>query len=95
MAYEEKYKATEAPHNVIIEGRSRVSVSGVTDVESFDETVVVINTTRGVLIVRGEGLHMEKLSLDSGEIIIEGNISALEYEEEARSGDGFFARLFK
>lgn len=95
MAYEEKFRSPDVPHNVVIEGRARAAVSGVTDVESFDETVVAINTTKGALIVRGEQLHMEKLSLDSGEIVIEGHIRSLDYEDEAAPSGGFFSRLFK
>lgn len=96
MAYEEKYKMTELPHNVIIEGRKRVSVSGVDDVESFDETAVVMSTNQGVLVLRGVDLRIEKLSLDSGDVAIEGIIDRLEYEDDARpQGGGLFGRLFK
>jgi len=95
MAYEEKYRAAEAQHTVVLEGRSRAAISGVTDVDSFDETAVALNTARGALTVRGEGLHMEKLSLESGEVVIAGDVRALEYEEETAHGGGLLSRFFR
>lgn len=94
MAYEEKYKA-ELPHNVIMEGRERLSVSGVVDVESFDEETIVLHTSKGMLIVRGSDLHIEKLSLDGGDLAVEGYVDSLKYEEERADKGGFMARLFK
>lgn len=85
----------EQPHNIILEGRERMSVSGVEDVESFDETTVVMFTSRGVLVVGGEDLHIEQLSLNGGELAISGRINSLTYEEEAAPSGGFFSRLFK
>ena len=95
MAYEDNYRPVEVPQNLILESRRKLSVTAVKDVESFDEGAVVINTARGALIVRGSELHMEKLSLDSGEVIVEGTIDSLEYESAAAPTGGFFSRLFK
>lgn len=95
MAYEEKYKAAEAPHNVIMEGRRKISVSGVDDVESFDENEIVMGTSQGLLVLRGKDLRIEKLSLDSGDVIIEGVVDRLEYEDEVKTSEGFFSRLFR
>ena len=95
MAYEEKYKITEAPHNVIMEGRRKISVSGVDDVESFDENEIVMGTTQGVLILRGKDLRIERLSLDSGDVTVEGVIDRLEYEDDVKVTGGLFSRLFK
>lgn len=95
MAYEEKNAVTEVPSNVVLENRSRLSVSGVEDVESFDEGLVVVNTSRGTLIVRGSELRMEKLSLDSGDIAVEGTIDGFEYETDTSSKEGFFTKLFR
>ena len=94
MAYEEKYKV-EIPHNVIMEGREKLSVSGVEDVESFDEGEIVMNTSKGILIVRGQELHIEKLSIDSGDVIVVGQLEKLEYEDDVKITGGFFSRLFK
>lgn len=95
MAYEEKYRPAELPQNIILEGRKKLSVSGVEDVESFDESIVVIKTVKGPLVIRGNELHMEKLSLDSGDVTIEGSIDSLEYETEEVQSEGFFSRLFR
>lgn len=94
MAYEEKTHAIVKPHNVIMEERCRLSVSGVEDVESFDENEMIIYTTKGTLIVRGTGLHVGKLSLDVGELTVEGLIDELLYEELKQTG-GFWSRMFK
>ncbi|MEL4106416.1 sporulation protein YabP [Oscillospiraceae bacterium WX1] len=95
MPYEEKYKTAELPHNVIMEGRKKVSVSGVEDVESFDDNEIVMRTTQGVLIVRGRGLRIEKLNLDSGDVVLDGMVDRLEYEDDVRVTGGLFSRLFK
>ena len=94
MTYEAKSKA-DMPHNVIVEGRERLSISGVEDVESFDEESIVIYTSKGMLIVKGADLHVEKLSLEGGELAVEGTLHSLRYEEESKEKGGLFARLFK
>ena len=66
MLYEEKEKITAKPHNIIIEDRTRISVSGVIEVNSFDDRQIVAMTSKGSLILRGTDLHIDKLSLDSG-----------------------------
>lgn len=95
MAYEEKTQRTEQLSNLILEGRAKLSVSGVEYVDSFDEETVVISTTKGTLLVKGQELHLEKLSLDTGEIIVEGMIDGLTYEDSGKQAEGFFSRLFK
>ena len=65
------------------------------DVESFDENEIVMSTSQGVLIVRGHGLRIEKLSLDSGDVVLEGEIEKLEYEDDVKVSGGLFSRLFK
>jgi sporulation protein YabP len=62
MTYEEKNRRPELAHHVIADGRERLSISGVEDVESFDEESVVAITSAGVLVVRGSQLHIDKLS---------------------------------
>ena len=91
MGYE---VAAAARHHVTMEDRRGLTVSGVEDVERFDDTSIVLSTTQGVLVVSGEGLHIDKLSLDGGGVKVEGEIVALQYEEgPARSAGGFFSRL--
>ncbi len=82
-------------HRITLEGREKLTVGGVEDVERFDESCIIMSTCAGTLIVTGQGLHIDKLSLDGGELHVDGHIDGLEYEEEplGRSG-GFFSRLF-
>ena len=84
-----------APHHIMMEERSSLTVSGVSDVERFDENEIVMSTSKGTLVVTGENLHIEKLSLDGGDLKVEGSVDALNYEDEGGEGDGFFARLFR
>ena len=85
-------------HNIIMENRSKASISGVEDVDSFDEQSVVLYTSAGLLTVQGRDFHINKLNVESGEVVIEGDIESLTYSEamgRAGSGGGFFAKLFK
>ena len=96
MPYEENRPRAEAAHHIILEEREQLSVSGVEEVESFDENTIVMLTNRGTLIVRGEELHIEKLSLDGGDLKVEGTIDSLTYEDRGRDREGgLFARLFR
>ena len=96
MPYESDRARPEAAHHIILEDRERLTVSGVEEVESFDESSIVMSTTRGTLVIRGEDLHIEKLSLDGGDLKVEGEIDSLTYEDERREkGGGLLARLFR
>ena len=73
--------------NLILESRKRLSVSGVEEVDGFDEGFIRIRTCLGALTVRGQGLRVENLSVESGELSVSGEIAELIYEEPtARSG---------
>ena len=91
MANDEK--KAELPHRLTLDGRSRLSVTGVLEVESFDETAVALVTARGALLIRGQGLHLQMLSLDGGEVRVDGTVDSIAYKQDAPAG-GFFARLF-
>ena len=84
----------DTPHSIVLEERHRLSVSGVSEVLSFDEEEVVMETSMGQLTVEGEGLHVEKLTLDVGELTLEGNISALCYSREGKSRSSFWSKVF-
>ena len=93
MAYELK-QAAELSQRIDLTGRERLTVTGVEDVERFDELSVVMRTAAGVLVVSGEELHIGKLSLDGGEMQVDGRIDAVTYEDtEVRQGS-FLSRLF-
>ena len=81
-------------HRLELVGRERLVVSGVEDVDRFDETGIVMSTTAGTLVVTGEDLHIGKLSLDGGELHVDGRIDSVTYEDEGQSRGGFFSRLF-
>ena len=94
MVIEEKGKNSAMPHNIIMENREKLSVSGVEEVESFEDRQIILRTSKGNLILRGSDLHIAKLTLDSGELSVTGLIAELGYEEAAPSGS-LWARLFK
>jgi sporulation protein YabP len=81
-------------HRLELDGRERLVVSGVEDVERFDENGIVMSTSAGILTVTGEGLHIGKLSLDGGELHVDGRIDSLSYEDPALGGGGLLRRLF-
>ena len=93
MAFEEKNRIPAKPHHVIMEDRAKLSVTGVEDVISFDENEIITRTGQGNLIIRGAGLHIGKLTLDSGEVSIDGLVRELCYEDPAPMG-GFWSKLF-
>lgn len=93
MAYELEEKALEYPHKLTLDSRSRLNVTGVTDMESFDEELAVLHTTRGTLVVRGTGLHLQMLNLDGGQVMVDGTVESMTYEDNTPAG-GFFSRLF-
>ena len=82
-------------HRLTLESRGQLSVSGVTEVGSFDETAAVLETAQGTLIVRGTGLHMEQLDLEAGQVRLKGTVDSLIYEENAGTRGSFFERLFR
>ncbi|MGI5985494.1 MAG: sporulation protein YabP [Clostridiales bacterium] len=94
MLYEEKEKLSVKPHNVILEDRTHLSISGVIDVDSFDDRQIITKTSKGSLILSGSDLHIDKLSLDTGELVVTGLITDLGYEETAPGGS-LWSRLFK
>ena len=93
MANEETKKLNIKPHTLTLDDRARLSVTGVEDVLSFDESVIVMNTAQGDLLVRGSGLHIGRIALDSGELRVEGLICELSYEDRPAAGS-FWQRLF-
>lgn len=84
-------------HNIILENRNILNVSGVEDVDSFDEHSIVIFTQMGVLAVKGENLHINKFSVEGGDLSIEGKIYSMAYTDDfgGKSQGGFFSKMFK
>ncbi|MBQ3849442.1 MAG: sporulation protein YabP [Clostridia bacterium] len=83
-------------HCIHMDNRRLLSVTGVTDVGCFNEHEVMLQTEAGGMSVEGMGLHITKLDLDDGQVIIEGEISAIVYEEEAPVKRGsLLSRMFR
>ncbi len=93
MAYEES-KGAPQPHKLTLDERRRLWVTGVQEVESFDEGEVAVQTVKGLLYVRGQGLKVEKLEKTAGELTISGQVQSLEYSDMEGRG-GFWSRLLK
>ncbi len=93
MPYEE---ISVMQHRLELDGRERLLVTGVEEVERFDEEEIVMNTTAGVLVVGGNQLHIGKLNLDGGELHVDGAIHTLLYEDKGPAGGqgGLLRRLF-
>ncbi len=79
-------------HDLRLEDRSKLTMTGVTEVVSFEETGVLLRTALGTLVIQGRDLQLKTLSLEGGQVAVEGSISALLYEEPRASG-GWFRRL--
>ena len=84
----------DLPHSLNLEERHRLAVTGVSEVLSFDDNQVVMDTALGLLTVEGEQLHVEKLSLDIGELAIGGTVSALYYTRQKQSRGSIWSKLF-
>ncbi len=94
MNQQSDYRSGDIAHNVILEGRRQASVSGVLEVLSFDEQEVLMETSHGTLRVEGVELHVEKLSLDIGELRLQGEIDAVEYVEPPKKKGSLWSRIF-
>ena len=83
--------------NLILENREKLSISGVLDVLSFDDQVVMVETELGLLTVKGENLKINKLSIDTSEVIVEGNVAYLSYSEknQERTKTSIINKIFK
>lgn len=95
---ERKAISTGVIQNLILENRQKLSISGVLDVLSFDDQVVILETELGLLTVKGENIRINKLSIDTSEVIVEGDISYLAYsdkESEKSKGNSFMSKIFK
>ena len=93
MPYEEMQHRPERLHSLSIEGREKLSVTGVEDVSGFDESLIILSTVQGDLSVRGQGLHIERIDLDAGQLEVSGQIRELSYDEPAATGS-LWSRLF-
>ena len=98
MSIEERKNLTNSIiQNLVLENREKLSISGVLDVLSFDDQVVVVETDLGLLTIKGDNLRINKLSLDTSEVIVEGEIFNLSYSEKNfnKKGASLIGKIFK
>ena len=91
-------KVTIRPHRLTLENRTSGTMTGIREVVSFDENQVVLDTDMGLLTLKGKELHVNRLTLEKGEVDLNGNIESLTYssnEALRRSGESMLSRLFK
>ena len=93
MAHEEQRATPARFHSLSLQGREKLSLTGVEDVSGFDESLIVLSTALGALTVRGEGLHIDRIDLDAGQLEVRGKVQELSYDEPAPSGS-LWQRLF-
>ena len=94
MAFDNRDLDLKAPQHITLENREHLTISGVEEVESFDENTILMSTSLGELMVRGENLHIETLSLGGGDLKVEGTVDSLTFEAAAPKG-GFLSRLLR
>ena len=88
---------TNIMQNLLLENRNKLNISGVLDVLSFDDQIVIVETELGLLTVKGDNLRINKLSIDTSEVIVEGDIISLIYSQNEldKKGEGFLSKIFK
>ena len=80
------------PHKLQLNERESLTMTGVAEVVSFDENTVVLQTSLGLLVIQGQQLQLKNLTLEGGQVAVEGSIRALSYEEHRQTG---WRRLFR
>lgn len=94
---ERKGLSNNVIQNLVLENRGRLSISGVLDVLSFDDQVVIVETELGLLTIKGEDLRINKLSIDTSEVVVEGDIYSMNYSEKDvdKKGASLLGKIFK
>ena len=90
-------QSTNVIQNIVLENREKLSISGALDVLSFDDQIIIVETELGLLTIKGEDLRSNKLSIDTSETIVNGNIMQIAYSENTmeKKGEGIFSKIFK
>ena len=94
---EKKNFSTNILQNLILENREKLTITGVLDVLSFDDQMVIVQTELGMLSIKGDDLKINKLNIDTSEVIVEGNRNKLNYSEKdvERKSSSFLGKIFK
>ncbi len=85
---------TALQHTLLLEGRSKMTLSGIKEVTGFSDSEVVLKTTCGVLLIHGKCLNISRLNTDTGELFISGEVSVMKYSKDKNKGS-IFEGLFK
>ena len=94
----EDVKKTNSFQNIVLENREKLSITGILDVFSFDDQIIIIETELGLLTIKGENLKINKLSLDTSDFIVDGKISSLLYsdsEKISKKNKSILSKIFK
>jgi sporulation protein YabP len=83
----------QVAHSLQLDRREKLTMTGVTEVVSFDDAAVVLRTQLGTLVVQGSGLQLKTLASEGGQVAVEGKVTSLVYEEPREKG-GWLSRLF-
>ncbi len=83
----------QRPHSIILTGRKKAEITGVTELLSYDENAVMMTTSAGSLALEGKDLHVDRLSLDSGEISVCGDFSGIYYYDRQSGKSGFWSKI--
>ncbi|MBQ6163286.1 MAG: sporulation protein YabP [Clostridia bacterium] len=83
------------PNSIVLEDRKKLTVEGVREIGAYDDASVSAETDLGMLTVRGAGLKIMKMSVDTGELFIEGEISEIAYTDAAQPESSFWSRVFR
>lgn len=99
MSFEEKRNPAgpsgpKKPHKIALEDRKALSVSGVEEVERFDEREILLRTTMGALLIEGAELSVSRLSVESGDVSVQGRIDALSWQDAEHADRSVWSRLF-
>lgn len=96
---EENKKNFNTFQNIVLENREKLNVTGINDVFSFDDQIIIIETELGLLTIKGEDLKINKLSLDTSDFIVEGRIDSLNYSNQeassSKKGKNILSKIFK
>ncbi len=92
----EEKKNNKVSHNIILENRNKLSISGVNDVDSFDDKQISAFTEMGFLTIKGSNLHINKFNTQNGELNLSGKIDSLLYSNREKSSTtNLISKLFK
>ena len=91
------YNTSSAIQNLVLENREKLSISGVIDVLSFDDQIVILETELGMLTIKGDNIRINKLSIDTTEVVLEGEITSMSYtdKEITKKDSTFLGKIFK